>query len=306
MNQPMEQQSNWLWPESDEPVDLKPYVLREWTEHHGDSSITLARPRKRRGAAVPEPAYLLKEGTDAIGERVYSLLARFLNLPSAVITWAFRDLPVAAIRFESTAWSPDRMDTELGVTQTGDRIERLVNSQDYYRHLALYQLLDEIDSFEFMVRDNVLFRIDAASAGDALWSLMMMTLSTALAEKKETDNSTRYQGSIRTTAGRLRAQTLAGYSAYMETLAHVASHPEWDEAIAHDLRMCPANAWRIDLRMFPTFPNLPIASQAAGRAWSEQPVMGHIADAYLSAMARQRTAIQQLIAEGGFEDVGPQ
>src|SRR5215472_10610517 len=79
-----DQPSLWNWPEDDALVNLSTFVLKEW-KHPGDSPIALARPRKRHGELTPPPAYLLKWGRDAIGERLYSLVACHLNLPSTVV-----------------------------------------------------------------------------------------------------------------------------------------------------------------------------------------------------------------------------
>jgi hypothetical protein len=303
-SQHMDKLADWPWPDGDVPVDLRPYVLREWTEHRGDSPITLARPRKRRGAAVPPPAYLLKKAASAIGERAYYLLARFLDLPSAIVSWAdYRAFPVAAIRFEPAAWRPDKLDARSGIAQAGDRVERLLNPLDEYRHLALYQVLDEIDDTEFMVRDRILFRIDAASVGDALWRTVVRALCAAVPDGPPLDSQISSRNSVVWGDGGLRARRPHGHAVYMETLEHLARHPEWDEVVAHDLRTCPAQSWRIDVRKLPPLDGLYPAQKAQVQAWFEVPVMEHVADAYLHTMVVQRAAIQRILSDGrGRED----
>lgn len=277
--------SQWDWPASDMPVDLTPYDLPDWTEHRGDSPITLALPRKRRGStAARQPAYLLKKSASAIGERTYYLLARLLDLPNSVVFWAdYPEFPVVAIRYEPAA--------------TGDRTERLVNPLDEYRHLALYYLLGEDDDTEFMVRDSVLFRIDAASAGDALWSAAILAMGETVSGRASEERWALEARGMVWTADRLRADSPEGYAAYLDTLARLLQHPEWDEVVANDLRTCPAaGTWRMDLTELP-MDGLSSAQKALAQAWAETPLMDHLADAHLTRMAHQRAAIRQLLTD---------
>lgn len=290
--------SHWDWPATDTLVDLTPYVLRKWTEHHGDSPITLARPHKRRGdTAPPPPAYLLKKTASAIGERTYYLLARLLDLPSTVALWAdYDEDPVAAIRYEPAAWRPDRL-AEQGIAASGDRIERLVNPLDEYRHSALYYLLGECDDIEFMVRDGVLFRIDAASVGDALWSAAVRAVAETVPGITWGTSAAQRVGNIAWGGEHLHADSPEGYAVYLDTLERVLRHPEWDEVVANDLRTCPARTWRMDLHKLPPLDELTSSQRALMQAWAEVPLMDHIADAYLARMAHQRAVIQQLLAD---------
>jgi hypothetical protein len=292
------QLSKWTWPVSDHLLPLATFSLREWTEHKGDSPITLAfsRTPRRRGRS-PHPAFLLKKGASAIGERTYYHLARYLDLPSAVVTWTdYAEIPVAAIRFEPAAWRPDKIDTESGTAISENRVELLANPLDYYRHLALCYAMDEADDTEFMVREDVLFRIDAASVGDALWSAVVSALSRDLSGKEPGDGGSQRHDSISWVGERLRSSEPQGYAIYMETLARIVSHPEWDEVIERDLRTCPATDFYMTWQ-HPSIRDLSSSQQAYMASWLAAPLMDHVANAFVQRMAERRAVMQVLLSK---------
>lgn len=232
------QHSRWHWPLIDQPVDTRSLVMQEW-KHAGDSPIIAARPRKRPGQPTPPSAYLLKVGRDALGERLYALAARHFHLPSAVIWWTTSaDLPEVAIRFEPAAWRPQRIDPVVGLATLEGREARLCNPLDYYRHLALSDLLGEDDGVEFMVCEDVLFRIDAAGTG---WTLFSFLLQQFL--QPEGGTGTAYPLDLsplaQATLDGLR-QEASGYQVYREMLAEIVAWTELPGFLADDLRTCPA------------------------------------------------------------------
>jgi hypothetical protein len=164
--------ATWDWPEDDTPLCLDDFVLRRWQAHTGDSVIVRAFPQRPNGAIGKRPTYLLKYGADAIGERIYSVLARRLRLPSEVVRWTSEPtLLEAAIRFEPRAHRPRRIDPAHAIaTDERGRGEPIHNPLDYAAHLALSQVLGEADGVEVMLRDGVLFRIDAADVGSGVFS----------------------------------------------------------------------------------------------------------------------------------------
>lgn len=236
MNEQRDQPSLWQWPEDDSPVDLNTFVLKEW-KHPGDSQIALARTRKRRSEPTPPPAYLLKWGRDAIGERIYFLVARHLKLPSAVVFWSiYPEMPEVAIRFEPDAWRPDTIDPATGLASSAARNVSLQNPLDYYRHLAISDFLGDVDGAEFMVRHEALFRIDAAAIG---WRLFSSALNQLFYRTEERTREHATQ-SFRVTAENLRKYTPDGYQAYQDTLEQMAAWAGLPEQVAEDLRTCPA------------------------------------------------------------------
>lgn len=233
------QPAPWSWSLIDQPVDVSSLILREW-KHAGDSPIIAARPRKPRGGPLPPPTFLLKAGRDAIGERLYSLAAYHFHLPSAVVAWTTRsDVPEAAIRFEPDAWRPRRIAPEQEVATTEERAVTLRNSLDYFRHLALSSLLGEYDGAEFMVWQQLLFRIDAAATGWTLFSFYLSRMHpSALRGNAEPQED--LSPLMRTTIDHLREETPPGYQAYLGMVAEIGAWDELPVHLANDLRTCPA------------------------------------------------------------------
>jgi hypothetical protein len=228
----------WDWSTDDQPVDLQPFLVQEW-KHDGDSRKGVARPHRRRGEPKPPPTYLLKWGRDAIGERVYSVVARHLNLPSAVVRWTtYPDLPEAAIRFEPDAWWPEDISVERGLASLKERVESLLNPLDYYRHLALSMVLGEYDGEEFMVRQQVLFRIDAASVGWTLAGEAFDLLGTKAAEKQaDPPRRVRDFGSYVTS---IQQHEPSGEQPFVETLEHLAEWANLPDQVSAEILACPA------------------------------------------------------------------
>lgn len=281
VNEQREQPPLWQWPEDDSPVDLGVFILKEW-KHPGDSQIAFARPRKRRGEPTPPPAYLLKWGRDAVGERIYSLVARHLKLPSAVVFWSiYPEMPEVAIRFEPDAWRPDAIDPATSLARSAGRTVSLRNSLDYYRHLAISDFLGDVDGVEFMVRQEVLFRIDAAAVG---WRLFSSALNQLFyrTQERPTEHATQ---AFRVTAEHLREHTPDGYQAYQDTLEQMAAWAGLQEQVAEDLRTCPAAG----ALLFPA----PLAGSVLGEA----PSLSVFADAVDASLCQQQIAIKSLLAE---------
>jgi hypothetical protein len=233
------QQTGWSWPLLDQPVDVSALILREWT-HEGDSPIIAARPRKQRGAPVPPPTYLLKVGRDAIGERLYSLAARHFDLPSAVVSWTTAaEVHEAAIRFEPDAWRPRRIDPEQGTATTNDQQVTLRNPLDYYRHLALSDLLGEYDGAEFMVWQETLFRIDAATTGWSLFAAYLRLLRHA-ADEDSTETPEPHSSLTLFTLDHLRTNAPTGAQVYLDMVARIVAWHDLPTVLATELRTCPA------------------------------------------------------------------
>jgi hypothetical protein len=238
------QPTSWPWPVIDQPVDISTLLLREW-KHAGDSPIIAGRPRTRRGAPLPQPAYLLKVGRDAIGERLYALAARHFALPSAIVTWTTAsDLHEAAIRFEPGAWRPQRLDPALGVAIAAGRSVSLHNPLDYYRHLALSAFLDDYDGAEFLVSQGWLFRIDAAAVG---WHLFDVYLRQVIQpeERHTSEVPASLSSLIQVTTEGIRKDPAPAYQVYIEMMAQIAAWTELPAALADDLRTCPAAACQL-------------------------------------------------------------
>lgn len=228
----------WDWPADDHPIDLQPFVVQEW-KHDGDSPKGLAHPHRQRGETIPPPTYLLKWGRDAIGERAYSVVARHLNVPSAVVWWTTApDLPEAAIRFEPDAWRPEDISVERGQATLKERVEHLLNPLDYYRHLALGAVLGEHDGQEFLVRQQVLFRIDAAYVGWTFASAAIVLLGSKVAGKQAGPS---YR--VRDFEGLLTSvqhHAPYGEQPFVETLEYLAEWAALPDQVATEILACPA------------------------------------------------------------------
>lgn len=159
---------HWDWPpDHATAIDLTKYRVTEWRKHSGDSVIWRVLEQGRQKTITPK--FLLKAGTDAIGEKLYSFVACRYDIPSQVVYWGNRETmmgwPTAAIRFEPEALYPEKIILEeaVGILSDGRRID-IRNPLDYFAHLALFLFANEVDSFNFMLLQGVLFRIDAAAA----------------------------------------------------------------------------------------------------------------------------------------------
>jgi hypothetical protein len=110
--------------------------------------------------------YLLKVGRDAIHERLYYLLARVLNLPQQHVFWAikppFTDLIAVAIQFEREAFFPKRIDVPTKTALYRRKTYCVPNAEDFWRHGVLHRYCGTGDIHQAMVKEHVLFGIDAA------------------------------------------------------------------------------------------------------------------------------------------------
>lgn len=276
--------SRWHWPQSDHPLDMSALIVCEW-KHSGDSPMRAARPRKRPGHPMPPPSFLLKCGRDAIGERLYALVARHFDLPSAVVHWTTcADLPEVAIRFESAAWRPERIDPQHGIATADEQDVQLQNPSDYYRHLALGAFLDDYDGAEFLVCRDLLVRIDAAACG---WSLFSSFLSNLFRPGGVGDTAppVALSSLVRTTADGLQQETTQGYHLFLETLAEIVAWAELPTSLADDLRACPT----APCRLLP-----PDVEQFLHRA---PPTLSELADAIELYLRQQQQALTLLLSE---------
>ncbi len=272
--------AGWEWPPLDQPVELSRYVLREW-QHTGDSPMLSARPRKTRGAKEPLPAWLIKEGRDAVGERLYALAACHFQLPSAVVRWTPHPRKLqAAIRFEPDAWRPRQIDPERGLAFAEDEGTPLDNPQDYYRHLALSDLLGEYDGAEFMVSGSTLFRIDAASTG---WACVAQALSQYLYPEEAVTRPPFLASAFQATVEGLARDSQEGLRCYLDACAQMAAWVELPERLAADMRTCPAAG---------SYP-LPAVF---GLLWPKAaPTMAQLADEIETFLRRQREVLMGLL-----------
>lgn len=179
------------------------------------------------------------------------------------------DMLEAAIRFEPAAWRPERIDPVQGTATTAEHSVRLRNPLDYYRHLALSDVLGEPDGAEFMVCEEVLFRIDAAAAGWFLFSFFVRQLLPSATEDG-TAAPLDLSPQIRVTLEGLRRDAAPGYQVYVEMLSQIATWAEMPTYLAGDLRTCPA----------------------AEATYKEQPPLADAIEAYLR---RQQLAIKTLL-----------
>ncbi|HLV97680.1 MAG TPA: hypothetical protein VKT82_03290 [Ktedonobacterales bacterium] len=274
----------WDWSTDDQPVELQPFLVQEW-KHDGDSRKGEARPHRRRGEAKPPPTYLLKWGRDAIGERVYSAVARHLNMPSTVVRWTtYPDLPEAAIRFEPDAWRPEDISVERGLASLQGRVEFLLNPLDYYRHLALSMVLGEYDGEEFMVRQQVLFRIDAASVG---WTLAgkAFDLLGNKAAGKQADPSRRVRDFGRYITS-IQQHEPYGEQPFVETLQYLAEWADLPDQVGAEILACPA------VRSFILPKKMAQASKVPSR--SMIPLIAEVAASYLR---QQQQAIKSALGQ---------
>jgi hypothetical protein len=155
-------QPGFWFPPVHRPVDLAEFEVCLWEEHGGDSDIWLAKTGNRTD-------YLIKTGSDAVSEMAYFALAEHFNLPSQLVRWCAQPLnnrPAVAIFFEADAVYPQRLDLKNGLAWHNEHSITVLNALDYYAHLALNTVCRQIDSFEFMSLDGILFRIDAAAGFD--------------------------------------------------------------------------------------------------------------------------------------------
>lgn len=274
----------WDWPADDYPVDLQPLVVQEW-KHDGDSPKGLARPHRRHGETLPPPTYLLKWGRDAIGERVYSAVARHLNMPNAVVRWTtYPDLPEAAIRFEPDAWRPEDISVERGLASLKGRVEPLLNPLDYYRHLALSMVLGEYDGEEFMVLQQVLFRIDAASVGWTLAGEAFDLLGNKAAGKQaDPPRRVRDFGKYITS---IQQHEPYGEQPFVETLEHLAEWVGLPDQVSAEILACPA------VRSFILPKKMAQASIVSTR--SVIPLIAEVAASYLR---QQQRAIKSALGQ---------
>jgi hypothetical protein len=125
-----------------------------------------------------------------------------------------------------------------------------------------------------------------------------MAWQDAIAEKAPSDSRMSHRDNVAWGADSLRARTSHGHAVYLETLEHLARHPEWDDVVVHDLKTCPARSWHIDAHKLPPLDGLSRAQKAQIEAWFEVPFMEHITDAYLRTMEVQHVAIQRLLGAG--------
>lgn len=162
----------WTWPVDDRtPVDITNYYVTTYAKRGLSSWIGAARQveetaeawKNRRKAPIQ---YLLKVATDAIHERLYYVLARRLDLPQQQVFWAVNprhdDLIGVAIRFEKEAFFLSAIDL-FGKTATYRRKVHLVpNADDFLRHGVLHSYCGTGDIHQAMVKQRILFGIDAA------------------------------------------------------------------------------------------------------------------------------------------------
>ncbi len=167
---------------------------------------------------------------------MYSAVARHLNLPSAVVRWTtYPDLPEAAI---PDAWWPEDISVERGLASLKGRVESLLNPLDYYRHLALSMVLGEYDGEEFMVRQQVLFRIDAASVGWTLAGEAFDLLGTKAAEK-QADPPRRVRDFGRYITS-IQQEAPCGKQPFVETIEYLAEWAGLPDQVAAEILACPA------------------------------------------------------------------
>ncbi len=177
--------------------------------------------------------YLVKGGQDAIAERLSYLLARLLDLPHQQVAWGVRRGfgPAAAIRYEADAFRPERIDPEQGTATRGEEVLHLRNPSDYFRHVALAAFLQEADGEEFMIRNGVLFRIDAAAS-------LSLPLTNALLAHLQPPMPPP-ASHLRITAEVLAERRPAYLPIFLQTLAQLARMPDLIPRVEDDLRGCP-------------------------------------------------------------------
>jgi hypothetical protein len=313
---------SWQWPDDRAfavAVDLRGLVLRAPPWPRGDSDVTLARRRRRRGERdEPAPRFLLKQGHDAVAERVYSLVARQLGLPSAVVYWVESDdFPLVAIRFDNGAKRPDRLDMDAGVAipdkTRPDQVVPLRNAADYFRHLALSAFAEEIDGVDFLLLGDrvhqagparggtaapataaTLFRIDAAACFDRpIQAGKFASIGVPRDQFPQMyDGDPTFIGShMRMYADHLASKRTPALSAlYVDTLRRLAAIADLGERVAADLRAAPAQQWRIDLEALAARTGEPLP--AAWRVPQETALLPHLADAFAVWIARQQEVIR--------------
>ena len=167
----------WVWPEHEPVIDLSLFYILTYPKQ-GLSRIDAARllgegPEvwsNRKSAPIQ---YLLKYGQHGVAERIYYRLARALNLPHQSVFWAihpdFPDLVAVAIKFEADAFRPKRIDPDASTVTYRRRVTPVLNGTDFYRHHVLQTFLGSGDHTQMMVKQNILFGIDAADCTPSSW-----------------------------------------------------------------------------------------------------------------------------------------
>jgi hypothetical protein len=328
--------ASWQWPDDSAfaaTVDLRGLVLRAPPWPRGDSNVILARRRRRRGEqGEPAPRFLLKQGHDAVAERVYALLARQLGLPSAVVYWAeIDDFPIVAIRFDEGAVRPDRLDMDAGVAipdkTRPDQVVLLRNAADYFRHVALSAFAEEIDGEEFLLLGDrlhhrgtarggtaapataaTLFRIDAAACFDR--PIQAGKFASIGAPRDQYPHLYDSDPTIMGSHLLFYAEQLASkrkpahYALYVDTLRRLAAFADLGDRVAADLRAAPAQRWRIDVEALAQRTGEPLP--AAWHVPQETALLPHLADAFAAWIARQQEVIRAGLATmpGTVDDMG--
>lgn len=162
----------WVWPDDDQtPIDITPYYVTKHTKGGLSYWVGAARRigptaqdwKQRRKVPI---VYLLKVGSDAIHERLYYVLARALNLPQQHVFWAItpphNDLIAVAIKFEQDAFYPKKIDIPTKTAWYRRKPYAVSNAEDFWRHDVLHYYCGTGDIHQVMIKEEVLFGIDAA------------------------------------------------------------------------------------------------------------------------------------------------
>ena len=165
----------WNWPLDDQtPVDITPYYVSKypkgglsyWVGAAHSIGPTAQDWELRRRAPI---VYLLKVGSDAIHERLYYVLARALKLPQQHVYWAvtppYTDLVAVAIQYEQEAFFPRRIDVPTKTAWYRRKSYFVANAEDFWRHDVLHYYCGTGDIHQAMIKEHVLFGIDAADCG---------------------------------------------------------------------------------------------------------------------------------------------
>ncbi|MBA3826694.1 MAG: hypothetical protein H0X24_22700 [Ktedonobacterales bacterium] len=213
-------------------------VIRPMTVS-GDSKKWLARPRKKPHAAPPAPMYLLKRGKDAINERVASWLAQRYVIPHQIVRWTTADrFPEVAIRFETAAYRPDKIDAKTATALTHGSSSFILNPLDYYRHVALALFLDERDGEEFLITEWTLFRIDAAATCEGAHLRWIECLMGMPLRSNFVGTTLLFQDWVQ----ELQAHHFSGYQAFLGTLQEMAQDTHLVEAVPQAFQASPFGA----------------------------------------------------------------
>jgi len=143
-----------------------------------------------------------------------------------------------AIRYEATAYRPDKIDAKTATALTHGSASSILNPLDYYRHVALALFLDEADGEEFLITEGTLFRIDAAATCEGAhlrWieCLMGMTLR---------NNNGGTTLLFHDWAEELQAHNFSGYQAFLSTLQDLAQDTYLVEAVPQAFQASPFGA----------------------------------------------------------------